>query len=427
MGKRTKIHMPLVYVVGFNLLTLVLFFTAPFQWKTENLFLFAFLSLFSQFLIVKGFKKGFNKGEKTYNTKVVFNQFTNKKINFIFIFYAITFLIKYAYLLKFMPYEISEMFNFLLVGFFDPQLGYKLSLDTTRQITLPWSLFFIISIINQVFFIVGFLSWKNINKIKRFFFIVFIILEIFFWMGRGTNFGVIILITTFLLSTMYQSKIQEINFKRLAKNYILLLLLVVVSISFFSRNMTKRAGDNDLNIQSLELGQSIINENSMAFSLIPKDFHQTYMYVVLYVTQGYYHTCIAFDLDYKPTYLLTNNPALIDFSDILGLNFYEDSYVYRLKNKGVDPEINWHSSYTWFASDLSFFGVPFLFFFIGYLFGFSWYLGYSKNDFLSKIIFVLLGNSLFYIFANNNYLSSVFYSIIVFLPIWYFTRIKRFF
>ena len=35
--------------------------------------------------------------------------------------------------------------------------------------------------------------------------------------------------------------------------------------------------------------------------------------VVTYLGQGYYHTCFAFDLDFKLTGFLGNNPALISF------------------------------------------------------------------------------------------------------------------
>lgn len=418
-------YKPITYVVGFNLITIFIFFTAPIQWRTDNLILFAFLSLISQLSIVVGFRMGFKKSKYTVDKRYIFFQISKKNINFIFLFYFATFLLKYAYLLKFKPYQVMEMFNFLLIGLADPQLGYALSLDSSRALTLPWSVFFIISVINQLYFIVGILSWKNLDFIKRFFFIIFLIIEIFYWMGRGTNFGVISLTTTFLLCIMCQSNIKSKRIKHSVKNFLLVLALLILSISYFSNNMIKRSGDADLNFQNIDIGGAAVNENDIAFSLIPTSLHSTYMYVVLYVAQGYYHTCLAFDLEYKPTYFLTNNPALISFADIFGLNFYKDTYVFRLKEKGIDPEINWHSSYTWYASDFSFTGIPFLFFFIGYLFGLSWKFTFFNDDFLSKIVFVLLGNSLFYIFANNNYLSSIFYSFMFILPIWYFTRVKR--
>ena len=92
------------------------------------------------------------------------------------------------------------MINRLLLGIYDPQLGYSLSLDKSHPFTVSWSLYFFIAIIDQVFFIVGFIKWKTMNRFKKCLFIFFLLIEIFYWMGRGTNFGVISLITTLLFS-----------------------------------------------------------------------------------------------------------------------------------------------------------------------------------------------------------------------------------
>jgi hypothetical protein len=420
-----KSYKPLYYISGFNLLTILVFVTAPIQWKTDNLLLFVFFSFVCQLLIALGFKLGVNKAKYSNFRKKIFSQITKEQLNFIFLFYFLTFIFKYAYLLRFKPFEIVEMVQFLLIGIVDPQLGYYLSLDSTRLYTLPWSIYFVTSILNQIFFIIGFISWKQLNFSKKSFFLFFLFLEMFFWVGRGTNFGVISLVTTFLLATMLNLKVQRVKFKSSLKNFIFVLILSFLAVFSFTSTMISRAGTNDFRTQDFDLGMSVVDDNGTAFDIIPETFHRSYMYVVSYMSQGYYHTCLAFDLDYQPTYLLANNPALISLVEVFGINIFEDSYMYRLKEKGVDPLVNWHSAYTWFASDISFFGVPFLCFYIGYLFGFSWDLSINQNDFLSKLIFIVLGNVLIYIFANNSYLGSVFYSMMFIMPVWYFTRIKR--
>jgi hypothetical protein len=187
--------------------------------------------------------------------------------------------------------------------------------------------------------------------------------------------------------------------------------------------MTKRGGGNELHYNQFDLGDSKVDEYSLVFSFIPKPLQDTYMYMVYYLTQGYYHTSLAFDLDFRPTYFLGNNPALMDLAKIFGIDVSKDTYVYRLSGKGVDPEVQWHSAYLWFASDVSFWGVPLVLFIISYIFGFSWAFGTEKIDLLSRILFVFTGNILFFLFANNTYLSSVFYSFMFLFPIWIFTRI----
>ncbi len=97
--------------------------------------------------------------------------------------------------------------------------------------------------------------------------------------------------------------------------------------------------------------------------------------------------------------------------------------MYRLWEKGVDPFIYWHSAYSWFASDVTFAGVPVLLCLIAYMFGLSWALSVTHDDLLSKVVYIVLGNMLLYLFANNSYLSSVFYAFMFILPTWCVTRV----
>jgi hypothetical protein len=374
-----------------------------------------------------GYNMGYNKKYLKRNlTKASLYAISNEKLNFIFVFYVFTVLIKYAYFLKVPIFDIKGMVNVLLIGLYDQHIGYSLSLDTTQPFTVNWSVYFLIAIIDQLFFIIGFLKWRDMNRFKKYLFIIFVLMEIFYWMGRGTNFGVISMITTLVFSLMYKFKVIKLTLTQIIKSSLVIIFLLIGSVAIFSFNMNGRRNGSTLNYEQFNLETSSVNEYDVIFSIIPKPLHDTYMYVVYYLSQGYYHTCLAFDLDFKSTYFLGNNPALISLVSIFNVDVSKDTYVYRLREKGVDPQVNWHSAYTWYANDVSFLGVPFLLFIIGYLFGFSWNLSLNGNDFLSKLIFIIFGNMLLYLFANNTYLSSVFYSFMFIFPIWYFTRVRRF-
>lgn len=418
-------YTPLTIVIGFNLFTLFIFYTAPFQWATDNLFLFFVLAITCQIMIILGYKLGYKKSNRKKISDTVLLTFSKSKLNFVFYFYTLTFIIGYAYHLKFNVLDIKGMISLLMIGIADPHTGYRLALSESRPATISWSIYFIISIINQVFFIIGFLKWRDMSLGKKILFIVFVSIELFFWMGRGTNFGVISMITTLAFASIFKLNSIKLNFKKTLRFYSLIILLLVGSIYIFSYNMRNRAGNDRINFQIFSLGLAKVNENAAVFTLIPKELQTTYMYMVSYLAQGYYHTCLAFDLDFKPTFFLGNNPAVIDLGKVFNIDVWKDTYMYRLREKGVDPLVNWHSAYLWYANDVSIPGVPVLLFFIGYMFGFSWGLSLKNDDFLSKIIFIILGNMLLYLFANNSYLSNEFYSFMFILPIWYLTRIKR--
>jgi len=317
------------------------------------------------------------------------------------------------------------MVTVLALGVADPHFGYRLALDSSVPYTVSWTIFFAISIVNNLFFIIGFCKWKSMNRFKKYLFVFFVLLEMFYWFGRGTNFGVITLVTTFLFVLMYRLKSINFNFKQKVTLSLLVVFLFCTSIAVFSLNMTGRRGGAELSYDQFDVGKSYVDENSLVFSIIPEPLHDTYMYMVSYLTQGYYNTCVAFELDYQPSYFLGNNPSVEQIATIFNVDVYKKTYVYRLKDKGIDPEVSWHSAYLWYANDVTFFGVPVLLFFMGYLFGASWTLSLNHNDFLSKIMFVILANMLLFLFANNSYLGSVFYSLMFLLPFWILSRISR--
>jgi hypothetical protein len=393
------------------------------KWATDNLLLFLIFSLICQTMIIVGYAIGFRNSLKRKVRGYVFNTFSKKRLNFLFIFYICTFLIKYAYFLQVKIFDFKGMFNILIVGIANPQLGYALSLEeNTRYVS--WTIYFLISIIDLVFFIIGFIKWREMNRSLKSLFVIFIIIDLFYWMGRGTNFGVITMITTLAFASVYRLSFIKLNIKKIFGFYLLIILLLAFSVFIFSYNMYNRAGSVRIDFQYFNLGLSKVNESNEIFKIMPQAIQQSYLYIVSYLAQGYYHTCLAFDLPFKSTFFLGNNPSLIAIAKVAGIDIWKDTYIYRLASKGVDPLMRWHSAYLWYASDVSFYGVPFVLGFMGYLFGFSWGLTIRKNDFLSKIVFIIFGNMLLFLFANNTYLSSVFYSLMFILPLWYITRVK---
>jgi len=418
--------LPLTVVIGFNLFTVLIFLSAPMNWATDNLYIFTAFFLICQIMIIGGYLQGFQKVVRLDIPHTVFYKISNIKLSLIFFFYAATMLIKYAFSLKFNLLDIKGMVLFCLTGLIDPRTTYIIGADPTRPYTINWSLYFLTSIINQLFFIIGFIKWKEMSLLKKIFFILFVIIELFYWMGRGTNFGVICMITTVTFVFIDRFKLLKLNFRKTLSVSVLIFLLFMVSFTFFAYNMDRRGDGGAAITGNFAIGSSTVRESSAIFSIIPESLHNSYLLIVSYMTQGYYHTCLAFDLDFKSTYFLGNNPGLISLAGALGIYVWENTYMYGLgaKYNDVDDLAVWHSAYTWYANDVSFFGVPFVLFILGYLYGLSRNLSLKYNDFLSKVMFIIFGNMLLFLFANNTYLSSVFYSFMFVFPIWYFTRVK---
>ena len=408
---------PILGITGFNLFTLFVFVTAPVRWQTDNLPLLSLYVVLCQLLIFAGFRIGYGagRGRPASDRLPLFR--LDAVFPYLLAFYVLTCPILYAYRMQLSPLDVAGMVDRLLSGLRDPHLGYYSTLDKTGG-PVSWTAYFVISILNQLFFAAGFLHFRSLPRWSKWLFAALVAIELVYWVAVATSFGVVSMVTTFALSTMFWQLRAETRRHRM----ILMAGLFALSIAFFSHNLYRRSNFNQVDITQYELSRSPIVLDHPAFSVVPRPLWPTYVMVVTYLAQGYYHTCFAFDLDFRSTGLLGSNTASISFARIFGIDVWDDTYMHRLQAQGIDEFGMWHSAYTWYASDVSFYGVPLLLGFLGFLFGVSWAQG-LHGDFLSRIMFIVFGNMLLFLFANNTYLGSVFYAFMVFVPLWVFTRV----
>ena len=100
---------PLLSVVGFNLLTLFVFITAPVAWQTENFFAVCVFVLFCQVMVVLGFGLGEYGGRVAPIAKPPFFE-ADGLMRLLFSVYALTFPVFYAYRLEFAPFVIKRTY-----------------------------------------------------------------------------------------------------------------------------------------------------------------------------------------------------------------------------------------------------------------------------------------------------------------------------
>jgi hypothetical protein len=415
---RVALNKPIVFIAGFNGLTLAVFATAPVAWDSPNVAWLYALVLVSQAAIIWGFYLGRVRGlaGRPHRTLPAFSG--RQVLPYLLLFYAVTFTTSYGFRMGFSAFDVRGMFELLSQGVADRNYGYTMALRGTGLGPIPWSIYFLISIVNQVFFAAGFSQLKAMQPAARLAFAAFVGIEAYFSLGRGTAFGLVSLATTFLLGSMLWMK------GRIA-SILLVTCLFAGTVTLFSYNLYRRSGDVERRVELTEFGASYALIDHPAFAIVPPALHPAYLNVVMYFCGGYYHASLALDLDFQSTWLLGSNPALVSLASTAGIDVWERTFMYRLQvARGIDAVGQWHSAYTWIASDVSFYGVPLVLFGIAYLFGFSWAKA-LQGDFLSAVVFVVLGNILLFLFANMTYLSTVFYSFLFLMPFWLATRFIR--
>lgn len=193
-----------------------------------------------------------------------------------------------------------------------------------------------------------------------------IAVEIARWLSVGTNkglFDIVLLFVTFylILCMNYHGrrgcKTKE-NRRLLRVITIVVLAAVILFLIFFGAAISAR-------VQGAYYTE---NYASFPYNLIPEGLRFLVDKVDSYLVQGYNNMQkIIEHCEFRWTFGLGNSRFSMQMVDkLFGVDLTARTYPYQLQAFGVDPLASWHSAYSWFASDVTFFGVIILMFFAGY-------------------------------------------------------------
>lgn len=141
--------------------------------------------------------------------------------------------------------------------------------------------------------------------------------------------------------------------------------------------------------------------------ITPAELHSAVLGIEMYLTNGYQGLSYALRLPFVWCYGIGNNQFLIsNFRDAFGLDVSDLSYLRRIEKVFPWKEWhNWHSIYTWLANDTSFYFLPLLFFFWGWMFSASWIDSIEKHNHYAVVVYALFVIRIVYMPANNQVLS----------------------
>ena len=419
------VNLPYYFLLGFNLITLLLYILNPFNIGVpSNHWLAIFYISLCLFLFSIGFKSGIRKGQrKPAIGRYRFTSLSKVNVNMYFTFFIMTFLLKYAYELRVPVFDFSALLQRVMVGIANPDLGYALTLKGPQSFS--WSLYVVICFVDGLFFVVNALYWGRLSRFNKAIFLVLFVFELLRWFAAGTSFGIIIMATTVSLAFCCNMSQDYINRKTLIKVGVVLLAVFLLAVYAFQINMVGRAGGE---FASNTMNKFSFNSDSWLFTNIisrfSEEFQYLFVYMAFYLVGGYYNFEYAFSCDYDWCFFCGSNTAVTNITDnILGMNIEALNYQTKIFQQfGVDPYIQWHSCYLWLANDFTLLGVPFVLYFIGKMAAYAFMLYRKFNDLLSGVVFILFANMIILLFANNNYMSTIFFSFAFFFPYWFFTR-----
>lgn len=418
-------RIPFYLLIGFNVLTWIIYLSNPFIDLRSNNHVLALVYVATNIAFLYfGLKNG-EKVSKYLNLRKTsaVSSFVARYLNIYFVFYILTFTLKYAYELRCSAFDLSALVNRIAIGIANPQLGYQLTLAGAQP--LPWSLYTFINIFDSAFFIVGMLCWLKMRPWQRIVFVILAIFDVIKWLGAGTSFGIMQMATTFVLVFCLSIKKDYLPKKRIISIIGVVLIVFFAAIVAFGINMQGRSGGTFTDLESTK-----VNLDSFVYvyfvSHLPQWFQDLYQYIAGYFTNGYYNLELAFNCDFDWCFFFGSTYTTTRITDdFLGLGIEARNYPTKVFQRfGVDPYINWHTCYTWLANDFSFYLVPFVVYWIGNTASKALILFRKYNDMVSGVLFILLANMIVFFFANNNYLSGRFYVFLFVLILWYNRKYK---
>lgn len=419
--KTTKI--PIYILVGFNFFTWLIYLSNPFANSVSEMHNYTILYVLLNILMLYwGLKQGVKSGNRLNPRRIIrVKTFFKKYMTPLFVFYILTFSLKYAYELRVPVFDIPALINRIAMGITSPDLGYALTLTGSQS--FPWSLYMMMSIVDGAFFIIGMLCWDYLSKFQKSIFVLLAVIDVLKWFGAGTSFGIMQMLSTLLLVYVISIKSNQLTRKQIIKYIFVGGVLFIFAITAFGINMEGRAGGSFTDIKETD-----INTDSFFYhyfvSILPKWFQDMYQFIARYLVGGYYNLELAFTADYDWCFFLGRNNALTRIADdFLHIGIEPINLQHKIYQMyGIDPYIYWHSIYTWLANDFTLFGVPIVVYVIGKLTSMTLMVYTKYNDMISGVIFILLANCTIYFFANNNYLSGHYYVFLGFVIIWLTSR-----
>jgi hypothetical protein len=251
----------------------------------------------------------------------------------------------------------------------------------------------------------GVVMWHRLTSVQKAGVVFITGVQVASWIGIGTNKGLFDI--AILLPWLYIA--QQVRLGRrpgaiLKKVAVVAGILGTVVLGYFFIGGMERHSDRGTDIAQLI---DVSEGYQAAFNILPESVAYGILRLSGYVTQGYYALSLALPLDFEPCWGLGNSYWLASWTRALtgGVSILEQSYPGRLQAFDLDLLTRWHSFYVWFASDVSFYGVPVIVFLVGRALSSAWIDAIWGSDVYSVGFLHLLIIMVIYFPGNNQVLG----------------------
>lgn len=410
-----SLYIPIYASLGFIVFTEIFFLLGPINYYVDNpltLFLFLFfvnLSLFLGYIVEIRRSKLFNRITFQYWDKVklvkvlMLISLLIKPLSFYFGWQLSSFAPS-AYISKFMlgitaPNEAYEDFNdFQSNGILG---SFLVLLGPISMIAQPLGIYFI----------------EKFPKKWKFLAIVLVVLDIVYTLGLGNRKRMLDVIIIVFFSYLASKGHNAIHLLKNRKFIAFISFLIFGLFVYFLISSLSRAGTD-----SFENFYTMFDDIKPWYEKnVPVEIYMALANIQMYLCHAYVNLSYALDhfFSLSDTYVFSwgigNNVFTINmFKNFFGIDVLPYTYQHLLTEEYHRPiGLVWMTIYPWLANDVTFLGVPIVFYFLGRIMGRLWYDSlYARNIFAVPLLCLVL-ITVFYSFANNQALSYSFLSVMV--------------
>ena len=415
LGKLREPFPLMKYIQIYLIITILLYVLGPVDWKTRLPFLTFTVVAFYQFALWWGYDKG-SKRDVVKNT----SSFTQE--SFVRNFWLIAFIVLIITALRIVRisqlYGFSGVVNLIETAFTSASDIYRGDKATTvgSQMyggTLLSIAAGLVGPFAVMFVPMTIITFNKLRLSKKIMGITTIVVFALSKLVAGTNEGFFEPVLYVIIGFLLKENSNQTN-----HNGIWMILGAIAVVFLFNLVMTDRNGTF---YEFGQLGENRINTEKGLYQYVPDGLKVLFIWLTFYIAQGYYGMSLALTGDWTPmfgagfsSYLRGNLQPLFNH------DLAKDTLMATTNQYGWFYGVNWHTAYTWFASDVWWFGVFFIMLGMGYLLGRVFKEAYYTKNPIAVGMFALLLMFCIFIPANNKVFanSDTFFAFFTYLIIW---------
>ncbi|MEH6531465.1 MAG: hypothetical protein V7735_09045, partial [Photobacterium frigidiphilum] len=295
-----------------------------------------------------------------------------------------------------------NIFELLVKSIFNPGAMYYENMSKTAESSVLTQLITLTSPLTICLIAFSGTIIRNKSWLYKITLMFVVLLNVFTFLLRGTNFGVFLFIIVFIISvhmTFDGDKIKKkpIRYQTLIKNTFIC-LIGFLFVSYFVSTMASRLGSNYI---PDTLFYIYVDKNSLLFDIFPPSIAVALLSAGMYFSQGYYGLSLSFNYMFTSTHGIGSGYFLLSkFNQYFRDDVFESTYQYKMDHLW-DSRIQWHTAFTWLANDIGHLMVIPLMFIFGLFVSLVYQSAKNENSFLSIGLFSIQSVILIFLPANN--------------------------